>query len=63
MFKIDKEGTAYLNTAIVPRYKTNKKGKLVVNFSWVEFVENKLKHISNRWYTELGEICEEEILF
>ena len=63
MFKIDKEGTAYLNSAIVPRYKTNTKGELFINFSWVEFVENKLTHISHRWYSELGEIFEEEILF
>ena len=62
MFEIDKEGTAYLNSAIVPRYKTNSKGELFVNFSWVEFVENKLAHISHRWYSELGEVSEEEIL-
>ncbi len=63
MFQIDKEGTAYLNSAIVPRYKTNTKGELLVNFSWVEFMGNKLNHISHRWYSELGEISEEEILF
>ena len=63
MFKIDKEGTAYLNSAIVPRYKINIEGKLLVNFSWVEFVDNKISHISHRWYSELGEIFEEEILF
>ena len=63
MFKTDKKGTAYLNSAIVPRYKTNTNGELFVNFSWVEFVENKLKHISHRWYSESGEICEEEILY
>jgi len=63
MFKIDRKGTAYLNAAIVPRYKTNKNGELFVNFSWVEFVENKLTHISHRWYSKLGEICEEEIFF
>ena len=63
MFKFDKEGTAYLNTAIVPRYKTNTKGELFVNFSWVEFIDNKLTHVSHRWYSVLGEICEEEIFF
>ena len=63
MFKIDKKGTAYLNSAIVPRYKTNKNGELFINFSWVEFVENKLTHISHRWYSKLGEIYEEEILY
>ena len=63
MFEIDKKGTAYLNSAIVPRYKTNSKGELFVNFSWVEFVEKKLTHVSHRWYSELGEIFEEKILF
>ena len=63
MFKIDREGTAYLNSAIVPRYKKNIDGKLLVNFSWVEFVQNKISHISHRWYSESGEISEEEILF
>ena len=28
-----------------------------------EFEENKLKHISHRWYSETGEISEEEVLF
>ena len=63
MLEIDKEGTVYLNSAIVPRYKKNEKNELFVNFSWVEFEENKLVHISHRWYSELGEISEEDILF
>ena len=63
MFKIDNEGTVYLNSAIVPRYKTNTNGELIVNFSWVEFSENKLNHISHRWYLESGELFEEKILF
>ena len=63
MFKIDKEGTAYLNSAIVPRYKKNIEGELLVNFSWVEFVDSEISHISHRWYSESGEISEEEILF
>jgi len=63
MFKIDKKGTAYLNAAIVPRYKNNEEGELLVNFSWVEFTDNKISHVSHRWYSELGKICEEEILF
>jgi len=63
MFKIDKAGTAYFNSAVVPRYKKNEKGELLVNFSWVEFIENKLSHISHRWYSDSGEVYEEEILF
>ena len=45
------------------RYKNNIDGQLLVNFSWVEFVDNKISHISHRWYSESGEISEEEILF
>ena len=63
MFKLDNKGTAYLNSAVVPRYKINKNGELFVNFSWVEFEEKKLIHVSHRWYSELGDICEEKILF
>jgi len=63
MFKVDNKGTAYFNTAVVPRYKNDKDGKLFVNFSWVEFEEKKLKHVSHRWYTEYGEIYEEEKFF
>ena len=37
MFKIDNKGTIYFNTAVVPRYKTDEDGKLLINFSWIEF--------------------------
>ena len=60
MFKIDNYGTAYLNAAVVPRYKTNEDGELFINFSWVEFEKDKLKHVSHRWYSQDGEIFEEE---
>ena len=60
MFKVDIKGTAYLNTAVVPRYKKNEEGKLFINFSWVEFEGTKLKHVSHRWYSECGKICEEK---
>ena len=63
MFKIDKTGTAYLNAAVVPRYKRNNKGILFTNFSWVEFKNNKLNLISQRWYSDSGVIEEEEIFF
>ena len=60
MFKVDIKGTAYLNAAVVPRYKKNEEGKLFINFSWVEFEGKKLKHVSHRWYSECGKICEEK---
>ena len=60
MFKIDIKGTAYFNTAVVPRYKTNENGELFINFSWVEFEGKKLKHVSHRWYTDSGNLFEEK---
>ncbi len=63
MLKIDNGGTFYLNTAIVPRYKNNDEGKTLVNFSWVEFIDNELSYISQRWYSISGELEREKILF
>ena len=63
MFKIDSKGTIYFNTAVVPRYKTDADGKLLINFSWIEFKKKELRHVSHRWYSEYGEICEEDKFF
>ena len=63
MFKIDSKGTIYFNTAVVPRYKTDEDGKLLINFSWIEFENKELRHVSHRWYSESGEICEEDKFF
>ena len=60
MFKIDSKGTIYFNTAVVPRYKTDEDGKLLINFSWIEFEKKELRHVSHRWYSESGQICEED---
>ena len=62
MFKIDKKGTFFLNAAIVPRYKTHF-GELLTNFSWVEFHDKKLTHVSHRWYSGNGEVFQEDILY
>ena len=43
-----------------PRYKTDEEGKLLINFSWIEFEKKGLSHVSHRWYSESGEIREEE---
>ena len=63
MFITDKKGTAYLNTAIVPRYKKDEYGKISINFTWVEFKNKKLSHVSQRWYSNNGKIQKENILF
>ena len=63
MFKVDNLGTFYLNAAVVPRYKKDEEGKTLVNFSWVEFCDNKLTYIAQRWYSISGKMENEEILF
>ena len=64
MFKLDKRGTAYLNAAIVPRYKKKElDDKLFTTFSWVEFNDQKLTRVSQRWYTDEGHLHEEKKLF
>tara|TARA_Y100000589_G_scaffold308162_1_gene324452 strand:- start:418 stop:1224 length:807 start_codon:yes stop_codon:yes gene_type:complete len=63
MFIQDKKGTTYLNAAIVPRYKKSDQGEILINFSWIEFYKNKLKYISQRWYTSSGEIVSENVLY
>ena len=63
MLKIDNRGTFYLNAAIVPRYKQDEVGKTLVNFSWVEFNDNELSYIAERWYSGSGKLEWEEILF
>ena len=63
MFTMDKKGTFYLNAAIVPRYDKDCKGTISVNFSWVEFENKKVSHVSQRWFTNNGNIKKENILF
>ena len=63
MFKIDSKGTIYFNTAVVPRYKTDEDGKLLINFSGIEFEKKELRNVSHRWYSQSGEIYEQEKFF
>ena len=63
MLKIDNEGTFFLNAAIVPRYKKDNAGRTLINFSWVEFCDNELNYISQRWYSISGKLESEEMLF
>ena len=63
MLKIDKGGTFFLNAAIVPRYKKDNAGRTLINFSWVEFSDNELTYISQRWYSISGKLEREEMLF
>ena len=60
MFKIDMKGTIYLNAAVVPRYKLDNEANLLVNFSWLEFNRNQITKISQKWFSESGEVKEEK---
>ena len=59
----DRAGTAYLNTACVPRHGSDAAGRDLRHFSWVEFSGQQLVHVSHRWYGLGGELLYEERLF
>ena len=48
---LDRAGTAYLNTAFVPRHSHDEQGRALRHFSWVELNDGQLQEISHRWYT------------
>ncbi len=62
-FVSDNFGTAYLNTASVPRRGITDSGEVLSHFSWVEFLNGKLHHISHRWYRTDATIAYKETLF
>ncbi|MCP9808435.1 TIGR04168 family protein [Cyanobium sp. HWJ4-Hawea] len=62
-FCTDRAGTAYLNTASVPRHGTDEQGRALRHFSWVEFEGMHLVHVSHRWFGLGGECLYEEKLF
>jgi uncharacterized protein (TIGR04168 family) len=59
----DRAGTAYLNTACVPRHGTDGAGQALRHFSWVEFEGQELRSASHRWYGLGGELLYEERLW
>ena len=61
-FLLDKYGTAYLNSACVPRRGKDVLGNSLCHFSWIEFTNGKLTHLSHRWFLENGSIAYEEKL-
>ena len=50
----DRAGTAYLNTAFVPRHSHDEQGQPLRHFSWVELRDGQLQEISHRWYAPDG---------
>jgi len=61
-FLIDRQGTAYLNAACVPRCGQDDEGRDLIHWSWVEFQGLALCHVSHRWYTPDGEMAYAETL-
>ena len=55
-FCIDRRGTAYLNTAFVPRHSRDQEGHELRHFSWVEMEAGVLKDVSHRWYSPDGRL-------
>ena len=49
-FCIDRAGTAYLNTAFVPRHSHDERGQPLRHFSWVVLRDGRLLEASHRWY-------------
>jgi len=58
----DRRGTAYCNSASVPRRGVTADGQLLLHFSWAEFHGARLTHLSHRWFQPDGRIVHEEML-
>ena len=62
-FRRDAQGTAFLNTACVPRHGVDQQGRALRHFSWVVFSDGDLRHISHRWYGIDGALHYEQTLW
>ena len=58
----DNWGTSYLNAACVPRSGEDPLGQKLFHFSWVEFKNGVLSHVSHRWYRKDASLAYEENL-
>jgi uncharacterized protein (TIGR04168 family) len=61
-FQRDRAGTAYLNTACVPRHDHDPQGRPLRHFSWVELRDGVLVEASHRWYSPTGELLYRQTL-
>ena len=50
----DRSGTAYLNTAFVPRHSCDDQGRELRHFSWVELRNGQIQELSHRWFDRDG---------
>jgi len=61
-FCIDRAGTAYLNSACVPRHGLDPQGRSLRHFSWVELSDGVLQEVSHRWYSPAGDLLYRQTL-
>ena len=59
----DRSGTAYLNTAFVPRHSEDAQGRALRHFSWVEFQGGVLQEVSHRWFSHAGALLYRQTLY
>ena len=59
----DRHGTAFLNTACVPRHGVDQQGRRLRHFSWVVFRDGDLRQVSHRWYGPDGALHYEQTLW
>ena len=59
----EKRSIAYLNAASVPRKGVDVNEKLISHFSWVEFNDGMLTHVSHRWFCPDASIAYQEDLY
>ncbi len=62
-FRRDAHGTAFLNTACVPRHGVDQQGRRLRHFSWVVFRDGDLRQVSHRWYGLDGALHYEQTLW
>ncbi|MFM7652365.1 MAG: TIGR04168 family protein [Vulcanococcus sp.] len=61
-FLVDRAGTAYLNSACVPRHDHDPQGRPLRHFSWAELRDGVLIEASHRWYSPSGELLYRQTL-
>lgn len=62
-FRRDAQGTAFLNTACVPRHGVDQQGRALRHFSWLIYQGLELRQISHRWYGTGGALHYEQTLW
>lgn len=62
-FHRDRQGTAHLNAACVPRHGHDQQGRALRHFSWVVFQGTTLERVSHRWYAPDGDLLYEQTLW